>query len=147
MKKNVIYLIFLLTVAASIFVKAQDPTRRPTGEEFRRGISFPLAKAPERDVLLVGYAVYASYGLTQYSGSVIIETDALRKDVPVGGDVAQLLNEVIQALAARGELRNVRLDRPAMAYVEILGWTPVRSSGFIYSTRLPAWQEAQTPRQ
>lgn len=148
--RNVIYIIFLLSIAASVFVRGQEPLRRATGEEFKRGIKsvpIPLAKAPEMDVLLVGYAVYSGYGVIQYSGSVIIATDALRKDVPQGGDEAQLLNETIAALSARGELRNVRLNRPSEAYVEILGWTPVRSTGFIYSTRLPAWQEGQTPKK
>ena len=145
--RNVIYIIFLLSIAASVFVRGQEPTRRPTGEEFKRGITYPVERAAPKDVLLVGYAVYSGYGLIQYSGSVIIATDALRKDVPQGGDEAQLLNEVIAALSARGELRNVRMDRPAQGYVEILAITPIRSTGFIYSTRLPAWQEAQTPKE
>lgn len=100
----------------------------------------------QKDVLLVSYYIKNGFGVSDKTGSIIVVTDALRKDIIEGASPSPLLDDLIYELQVSGILTG-RLDRPKASSVTLLGYTYVGNTNFIYSTAQPAWQRAQTPRK
>ena len=140
MKRTIIFSLLLLVLAVEADAQTLDTKtpadvlRRLDALEARIADTWAWVDAGEETSpaipVLVSYKIKEAFGARMNNGSVIIHTKAMYENAHPG----QLLDDLLLALAKRGELAKVkRLDRPREASISILSYQIVRED-IIFTT-------------